>query len=231
MDSDLSSVGSEDDIYEDTPEVAEEELIGSEPEDDEYQYTPDDYEEDEEAGQRSKTGSRSSRQATTNEPRASNRKRASTDEFEEPGSSPAKRARRNGAIDLQNLDDDDEEDDDDTSSASHQKLNSRNKMISELMDNTSRRSSKLTDQELQLRRAENARKRKNLSEKKLEEEKQDTINKLLRRRAGKSRTAVPATQEQEDDDAADYVKPRRAYNAHGLVRTLRTKDTDIYATY
>ncbi|CAR21695.1 Ies2p [Lachancea thermotolerans CBS 6340] len=229
MDSDLSSVGSEDEIYEETPEVAEEELIGSEPEDDEYQYTPDDYEEDEETGQRSKSGSRSSRRAATNEPRASNRKRAPTDEFEEPGSSPAKRARRNGAIDLQNLDDDDD-DDDDTSSASQQKLNSRNKMISELMDNTSRRSSKLTDQELQLRRAENARKRKNLSEKKLEEEKQDTINKLLRRRAGKSRAAMPAAQEQEND-AANYVKPRRAYNAQGLVRTLRKKDVDIYATY
>ena len=178
---DRSSVELEDEAYEDTPEALEEELLASEPEeDDEYQYTPDDYEE-EEAGSRSKNGSRSSRRALTSESRSVGRKRPSTDDFEEPGSSPAKKARRNGAIDLQNIDDEDDEDDDTSSIVAQDKLQSRNKMISELMDNSARKNSKLTEQELQLRRAENARKRKNLSEKRLEEEKQDTINKLLRR--------------------------------------------------
>ncbi|GAA97454.1 uncharacterized protein L969DRAFT_91361 [Mixia osmundae IAM 14324] len=50
-----------------------------------------------------------------------------------------------------------------------------------------------TEQEMQLRKSENARKRKNLSDRKLEEEKTETINRLLKKQAGKSRGVPRAT--------------------------------------
>ncbi|SCU98402.1 LAMI_0F14466g1_1 [Lachancea mirantina] len=103
-------------------------------------------------------------------------------------------------------------------------------IIAELMDGTSRRKDKLTEEEQQLRRAENARKRKNLSEKKLEEEKQDVINKLLRRRAGKSRSNVTIEKETSEDPSA-FTKPRRVYNSTGMVRLMRTKGEDLYSFY
>ncbi|SCV05310.1 LANO_0H04654g1_1 [Lachancea nothofagi CBS 11611] len=242
MDSDLSSVELDEEVYEDSPDVPEEEAVGSEPEeDDEYQYTPD-YEEDDESARlksasRSKRGGSKAIEEEDLDARGFNRKRTANDESEEPGSSPAKKVRRNGAIDLQNLDDDEDEDDGEQAGnelSTESKLNSRNKMMMELLDNSSRRNSKLTENELQLRRAENARKRKNLSEKKLEEEKQDTINKLLRRRAGRTRGPVPAdkqSSESLEDEDSIFVKPRRAYNSDGLIRILRNKEEDLYATF
>ncbi|KAI9044073.1 PAPA-1-like domain-containing protein [Aspergillus affinis] len=55
----------------------------------------------------------------------------------------------------------------------------------------------LTAEERQMRRAEMARRRKNLSEKRNEEEKMDTINRLLRKQAPKRRGRVPAAEAAE----------------------------------
>ncbi|CCH41835.1 Midasin [Wickerhamomyces ciferrii] len=69
----------------------------------------------------------------------------------------------------------------------------------------------LTEEENQLRKAEIARKRKNLTERKLEEEKQDTINKLLKRRAGKA-SAAQLKEDEEVNNIKD--KPRRPQIQH-----------------
>lgn len=105
----------------------------------------------------------------------------------------------------------------------------RSKMLLELLgDGVSKKN--LTEEEIQLRRAENARKRKNLSEKRSEEEKQETINKLLRRRAGKSRSHLPNEEEELDgsSESAAFSKPRRPYRSKGLIRTLRRRNEDLY---
>ncbi|KAL4933420.1 PAPA-1-like domain-containing protein [Aspergillus undulatus] len=67
----------------------------------------------------------------------------------------------------------------------------------------------LTAEERAMRRAEMARRRKNLSEKRNEEEKMDTINRLLRKQAPKRRGRIPAAEAAENaaDDqqtAAEY---------------------------
>lgn len=53
-----------------------------------------------------------------------------------------------------------------------------------------KRKRKETDQEIALRKAESARRRQDYKNKQLEEEKQDTLNKLLKRRATKTRETV-----------------------------------------
>lgn len=80
----------------------------------------------------------------------------------------------------------------------------------------------LTDEENQLRKAEIARKRKNLTERKLEEEKQETINKLLKRRAGK----VSAATLKEDEEVNLKEKHRRPQIQHEALFTwVSKKDT------
>ncbi|CDF89295.1 ZYBA0S04-00848g1_1 [Zygosaccharomyces bailii CLIB 213] len=104
----------------------------------------------------------------------------------------------------------------------------RSKMLTDLLGDGNVRKS-LTEEEVQLRRAENARKRKNLSEKRLEEEKQETINKLLRRRAGKSRSHLPREDDKESlGEASNFYKPRRPYITKGMNRTLRSRNGDCY---
>ncbi|KAL4781597.1 PAPA-1-like conserved region-domain-containing protein [Aspergillus varians] len=56
----------------------------------------------------------------------------------------------------------------------------------------------LTAEERAMRRAEMARRRKNLSEKRNEEEKMDTINRLLRKQAPKRRGRIPAAEAAEN---------------------------------
>lgn len=51
----------------------------------------------------------------------------------------------------------------------------------------------LTEEEQQLKRAEMARRRKNMSVRRLEEEKQDTLDKLLKKRASRSRKIITDT--------------------------------------
>ncbi|KAL2825143.1 PAPA-1-like conserved region-domain-containing protein [Aspergillus cavernicola] len=69
----------------------------------------------------------------------------------------------------------------------------------------------LTAEERAMRRAEMARRRKNLSEKRNEEEKMDTINRLLRKQAPKRRGRIPAAETAEnaaaDQEAAAEYEP------------------------
>ena len=87
----------------------------------------------------------------------------------------------------------------------------------------------LTDEQRALRRAEMARRRKNLSEKRNEEEKMDTINRLLKKQAPKRRGKVSTTeptggaetpdiqmnQQEEPEVAADPAFIRWVSNADG----------------
>ncbi|KAJ3809718.1 PAPA-1-like conserved region-domain-containing protein [Lentinula aff. lateritia] len=69
-------------------------------------------------------------------------------------------------------------------------MTTRQAVLASVMDsshialgNTSKKKKVLNETELALRREENARKRKNLSEKKLEDEKLETINRLLKKQS------------------------------------------------
>ncbi|KAF6755681.1 PAPA-1-like conserved region-domain-containing protein [Ephemerocybe angulata] len=76
-----------------------------------------------------------------------------------------------------------------------------------------RRKKQLTEMEMKLRREETARKRKNLSEKKLEDEKAETINRLLKKqtrpRARRTNTTDSEGdgEEWEDEGVRDEPKP------------------------
>ncbi|RJE21693.1 PAPA-1-like conserved region [Aspergillus sclerotialis] len=82
----------------------------------------------------------------------------------------------------------------------------------------------LTAEERAMRRAEMARRRKNLSEKRNEEEKMDTINRLLRKQAPKRRgrvsaaeaaIATPAEPEEPEDEKPDPTVIRWVNNREG----------------
>ena len=69
-----------------------------------------------------------------------------------------------------------------------------------------------------MRRAEMARRRKNLSEKRNEEEKMDTINRLLKKQAPKRRGKIPAAEANANGDMigtpqleAEYEKPNPVF--------------------
>lgn len=64
---------------------------------------------------------------------------------------------------------------------------------------------KLSETELALRRSETARRRRNQSEKKLEDDKIETINRLLKKQAGRMRSS----QRDEESPAEPAAKPRR----------------------
>lgn len=66
---------------------------------------------------------------------------------------------------------------------------------------SARKKKVLSVEEQRIKRAELARRRKNLSERRLEEEKQDTLDKLLKKRAGKTRKG-------ESDDANSVSRSR-----------------------
>ena len=63
----------------------------------------------------------------------------------------------------------------------------------------------LTDEQRNLRRTEMARRRKNLSEKRNEEEKQDTINRLLKKQAPKRRGKISAAEIAAGGETPDVV--------------------------
>ncbi|CBQ68636.1 conserved hypothetical protein [Sporisorium reilianum SRZ2] len=71
------------------------------------------------------------------------------------------------------------------------------------------RKKKLTENELALRRSETARKRKNQVEKKLEDDKVETINRLLKKQVGRSRNKLPrAGSAEESDEEAELARKR-----------------------
>ena len=126
----------------------------------------------------------------------------------------------------------------------------RSRMLKDILDysdSNNKQEEMLTEEEIQLRKVENARKRKNLKDKKLEEEKRDTINKLLKKRAGKARSR----QQGNDDDSSRsspnknmainggdsgngsqvtsiFQKPRRPYLTDGMIRTVITSKEILY---
>ncbi|KAK2858388.1 hypothetical protein FQN49_004786 [Arthroderma sp. PD_2] len=83
----------------------------------------------------------------------------------------------------------------------------------------------LTAEEHAMRRAEMARRRKNLSEKRNEEEKMDTINKLLKKQAPKRRGKIsaaeaagestPGQQEAQEPEKPDPTMIRYVMNRNG----------------
>lgn len=70
------------------------------------------------------------------------------------------------------------------------------------------RKKKLTENEIALRRSETARKRKNQVEKKLEDDKVETINRLLKKQVGRSRNKLPKAGEEESDEEAEQARKR-----------------------
>lgn len=76
----------------------------------------------------------------------------------------------------------------------------------------------LTEEELALKKSENARKRKNQTEKKLDEEKQETINRLLNKQAGKRKGAV---KQLTAADTAGLEDAEEAAQAQAQVRKTR----------
>ncbi|KAJ3993733.1 hypothetical protein F5050DRAFT_1577045 [Lentinula boryana] len=84
------------------------------------------------------------------------------------------------------------------------------------LGNSSKKKKVLNETELALRREENARKRKNLSEKRLEDEKLETINRLLKKQTrprtkrtgatGSSATPLPAVRSTSQDQNAAKIR-------------------------
>ncbi|OJJ76563.1 hypothetical protein ASPBRDRAFT_26999 [Aspergillus brasiliensis CBS 101740] len=123
-----------------------------------------------------------------------------------------------GAEDLEGEEEDEEDDldsDDDTPTADLSKMTKRqrgtlgNDFLQLPMEPQVKKH--LTAEERAMRRAEMARRRKNLSEKRNEEEKMDTINRLLRKQAPKRRGRIPAAEAAEaasaEQEVAEPEKP------------------------
>lgn len=86
---------------------------------------------------------------------------------------------------------------------------------------------KESDEVIALRKAESARRREDYKNKQLEEEKKDTLNKLLKRRATKTRQAQPGDGEVVVTKAH---KDRRPYREHaGLLRYVNKDEVSLLA--
>ncbi|KAH3667454.1 hypothetical protein OGAPHI_003103 [Ogataea philodendri] len=107
----------------------------------------------------------------------------------------------------------------------------------ELLELTNDRSKKkqFTEEELQLRRLENARKRKNFTMKRLEMEKQDTLNKLLLKRADKVRNLknLEGKEYGDEEDPTPTEAPRRPMLSHPALSrwNCRGVDQQVVSTY
>ncbi|GJJ08332.1 hypothetical protein Clacol_002543 [Clathrus columnatus] len=97
------------------------------------------------------------------------------------------------------------------------------------------RKKQLTTEEMALRREETARKRKNLNEKKLEDEKTETINRLLKKQSSRSRAkrsalnasvvATPQTHSGGEEGENDQIPPERSSGMPGPAwRWISSKD-------
>lgn len=84
---------------------------------------------------------------------------------------------------------------------------------------------KETAEQMAVRKAENARRRAHYKTKQLEEEKRDTLNKLLKRRATKTREKMV-----DDLDVNQTLKPRRpAMNHPALIRWVCRPESSVLA--
>ncbi|ODQ56315.1 hypothetical protein SAICODRAFT_28528 [Saitoella complicata NRRL Y-17804] len=87
----------------------------------------------------------------------------------------------------------------------------------------------LSAAELALKRSEMARRRKNQSEKKLEEEKQETINKLLTKGAKSTRGMKKAVRDEENPDGEAIIKESAPPPPPTKTRWVDTKDRTVLA--
>ncbi|KAG5358301.1 INO80 complex subunit 2 [Yarrowia sp. B02] len=87
----------------------------------------------------------------------------------------------------------------------------------QLPANSSRQQKILSQEEQALKRTELARRRKNLSERKLEEEKMDTLNKLLYKQPKKTASGADTPQEEEKG-----AKKRREFISHPAMSSWRS---------
>ncbi|KIW06375.1 hypothetical protein, variant [Verruconis gallopava] len=91
------------------------------------------------------------------------------------------------------------------------------------LSNEAQKKKHFTAEEISMRRAEMARRRKALSEKRNDEEKQDTINRLLKRQASKRQRKADVEADRIAEEGEDEtVKPNKLYtryiqNTHGVV--------------
>ncbi|KAL2314841.1 Ino80 complex subunit Ies2 [Schizosaccharomyces pombe] len=86
---------------------------------------------------------------------------------------------------------------------------------------------KLTPEEMALRRIENARRRKNQSERRLEEEKMETINRLLKRQSntGKPRRGRAPNNPTSDSISRSKAVPKDRINMYQPFQCVRFKST------
>ncbi|CDO72357.1 hypothetical protein BN946_scf184977.g54 [Trametes cinnabarina] len=144
-----------------------------------------------------------------------------------------RRAPRGSDIESEDEDDDEEDDDDSTSAATTaagaRALTARQAVLRNVVDSSHvslveppnpRKKKPLTEIEIALKREETARKRRNLTEKKLEDEKAETINRLLKKqsRARGKRNALSTAEDKptpaenapgegEDEEVAENLAP------------------------
>ena len=100
--------------------------------------------------------------------------------------------------------------------------NIKSKELLALMDEPQKKKN-LSEEEIQLRRAEQARKRKNFSIKKLEAEKRDTLNKLLMKRASKVRDTKNLKGKEYGDEEESQAVPRRPQLKHNALFRWQSK--------
>jgi len=100
--------------------------------------------------------------------------------------------------------------------------NIKSKELLALMDEPQKKKN-LSEEEIQLRRAEQARKRKNFSIKKLEAEKRDTLNKLLMKRASKVRDIKNLKGKEYGDEEETQAVPRRPQLKHNALFRWQSK--------
>ncbi|KAF8514005.1 hypothetical protein BU17DRAFT_52869 [Hysterangium stoloniferum] len=96
------------------------------------------------------------------------------------------------------------------------------------------RKKQLTSEEIALRREETARKRKNLNEKKLEDEKTETINRLLKKQSSRSRakrtalnsSVVPTPQSPHSGNENENDSDAAGVGGGGINANTNTSTTD-----
>ncbi|AOA62638.1 INO80 chromatin remodeling complex subunit [Komagataella phaffii CBS 7435] len=100
---------------------------------------------------------------------------------------------------------------------------------------TNKKKKELTEEEILLKREENSRKRKNFNERRLEEEKRDTLNKLLKKRASKvrSKKSLDEFDDDENEVSKRLNRPRRPQLVHPALSrwTCTSKDEQVIIRY
>ena len=138
----------------------------------------------------------------------------------------------------ENEDDDEDEDEETTSdmpmtarqiARANRARGIANEELIELPMEDSSRKKKLSETELALRRSETARRRRNQSEKKLEDDKIETINRLLKKQAGKVRGRDKSEGDTQEESAAKKPRDMAANHPQPFFRYIQRADRSILA--